>query len=111
VIAAGWANVSKIRSSDAGFKEGTPNLDFASFGRESAALLHGEEAVIPQGSGHRLATEIARSMRGMGGRIAGAVAGQARELVIPLTLTLDGRVVTRTVLRRQGRELGLMGLA
>jgi hypothetical protein len=47
----------------------------------------------------------------MGGRIAGAVAGQARELVIPLTLTLDGRVVTRTVLRRQGRELGLMGLA
>lgn len=109
--AAGWANVSKIRSSDAGFREGTPGLDFASFGRETYVPLHGDEAVIPRGGGHQLATEIARSMRGMGGRLAGAVGGVARELVVPVTLQLDGRTVARKVIRLQPRELALMGLA
>lgn len=58
---AGWANVSKIKSS-AAYATGTPGLDFAEFGRESPALLHGSEAVIPRGGGHMLAEEIARAM-------------------------------------------------
>lgn len=60
--AAGWANVSKIRSSEAGFAEGTPQLDFMDFGPVMPTMLHGTEAVVPQGSGHQLAGEIARAM-------------------------------------------------
>jgi len=65
-LAAGMANVNKIRSQPAGFKEGTPGLDFVNFGSESATLLHGPEAVIPQGKGHVLAGEIAGAMGGRG---------------------------------------------
>lgn len=44
------------------FRVGTPGLDFQNFGRETPALLHGEEAVIPKGSGNRLAAEIAKGL-------------------------------------------------
>jgi hypothetical protein len=60
--AAGFANVAKIRSSSPGYAEGTPGLDFANFGQETFAALHGREAVVPEGSGHLLAGEIATSM-------------------------------------------------
>lgn len=62
-LAAGMAQVSKIRSSNpGGFREGTPGLDFMNFGRESFQPLHGDEAVVPRGSGHLLASEIAAAM-------------------------------------------------
>jgi hypothetical protein len=71
--AAGFANVAKIRSSDAGFREGTPNLDFMNFGDIQMRALHDEEAVIPRGGGHLLASEIAsalpRYMRDKGGEM------------------------------------------
>lgn len=60
--AAGWANVSNIRGSQAGFEKGTPGLDFMNFGAMSWQPLHHEEAVIPRGGGHLLASEIADSM-------------------------------------------------
>jgi hypothetical protein len=62
-LAAGMAQVSKIRSSQSGgFKEGTPGLDFMNFGRESFHALHGDEAIVPRGGGHMLAGEIAASL-------------------------------------------------
>lgn len=63
-FAAGMKQVQEIRS--ASFKEGTPGLDFMDFGTETPGVaLHGNEAVIPQGGGHRLAGEIASAMPGM----------------------------------------------
>ena len=61
-LAAGLANVSRIRSADAGFRLGTPRLDFADFGPVSLTALHEQEAVIPRGGGHLLAGEIAAAM-------------------------------------------------
>lgn len=61
-LAAGMANVAKIRGSEAGFAEGTPALDFARFGPASLQWMHGDEAVIPRGGGHQLALEIGESM-------------------------------------------------
>lgn len=63
--AVGWQNVAKIKSSEpGGYKEGTPNLDFARFGQVSIQALHNDEAVIPRGKGHMLAGEIAQAMPG-----------------------------------------------
>lgn len=73
---AGFANVAKIKSAKAGFREGTPGLDFKNFGARSQVELHREEAVIPRGGGHRLAGEIAASLAGLMTNInPGAVQG------------------------------------
>lgn len=45
----------------AGFKDGTPNLDFSNFRAGTPAILHGDEAVVPRGGGHQLAAEIAKA--------------------------------------------------
>jgi hypothetical protein len=60
--AMGAINVAKIASQDASFREGTPAFDFQSFGAATTAILHGNEAVIPQGRGHMLAGEIASAL-------------------------------------------------
>jgi hypothetical protein len=44
------------------FAKGTPRLDFKPFRWGQRARMHGMEAVIPQGSGHMLAKEIAAAM-------------------------------------------------
>ena len=44
------------------FQMGTPRLDFQHFGRATRIEAHGPEALIPQGSGHLLAAEIAAAM-------------------------------------------------
>lgn len=61
MTAAGLAQIAKIKSQS--FSTGTANLDYQSFGRVAPAFLHGNEAVIPQGGGHKLAGEIAQSMK------------------------------------------------
>ena len=69
--AAGWANVSKIRSSDIGWAEGTPGTAFVDFGRGSTEVLHGQEAVINKAQGATLAGMIGdeiRDARSEGGR-------------------------------------------
>lgn len=50
---------------------GTPGLDFQRFSGGEARLvaLHGDEAVIPRGTGHQLAAEIVDAMGGSGGGI------------------------------------------
>ena len=57
---AGGVQIATI-ASQSGFRQGTPDLDFQSFGPSSNAVLHGNEAVIPQGGGHQLAGEIAEA--------------------------------------------------
>lgn len=57
----GIAQIAKIKSSS--FAKGTAGLDFQSFGPLTEADLHGNEAVIPQGGGHKLAGEIGASMQ------------------------------------------------
>lgn len=47
-LAVGYANVQKIRSTDSGFKEGTPGLGFQDFGPGTVTVLHGREAVVPE---------------------------------------------------------------
>lgn len=92
--AAGAVQIATI-SSQSGFRRGTPGLDFQDFGTETGALLHGNEAVIPQGGGHQLAGEIAASlmpvMANGGGRGAPAPAssGQAIGPQTPLNLTIQ----------------------
>ncbi len=101
-VTAGMANVGKIRSSKAGYAEGTPNLDFSDFGKVSPSFLHGQEAVIPSGGGHKLATEIARALpRAQGAdptmqRLADAVTaiagrGSGGSQPVQATLNVDGR--------------------
>lgn len=82
MLAAGIAQINKIRSTDAGFAEGTPGLDFANFGTVFPTNLHGSEAVIPRGKGHLLAGEIASEMGGDGGQsaILREVSGKLDEL-------------------------------
>jgi hypothetical protein len=46
VGAAGLVQTNKIRSTDAGFAEGTPGTAFLDFGRESFHALHNREAVV-----------------------------------------------------------------
>lgn len=92
-LAAGMANVNRIRSSEPGFREGTPRLDFMNFGSERWVPLHDEEAVIPRGGGHQLAREIASELAGvMGGP------GRAVQYVGHVTLQLaNGRVLAEEV--------------
>jgi hypothetical protein len=85
MAAAGAKQIAQIKSQDAGFATGTPNFDFANFGKATPTFLHRKEAVIPQGGGHQLAGEIATSMGGGGAMPAGeqmnAQLGQLVELM------------------------------
>lgn len=99
-LATGMANVQKIRSSQPGFKEGTPNLDYVDFGAESSQMLHGPEAVVPQGKGHQLAQEIASSMPSSAGnvdvvhrldRIADYLKSVSEPQEVPVSINVDGR--------------------
>ena len=78
-LGAGMAVVAKIKSASTGFREGTDRLDFQDFGSSSLQTLHGPEAVIPQGSGHMLAREIAGEL-GRNNRSDAAGAQQIEEL-------------------------------
>jgi hypothetical protein len=100
-IAAGAMQIAKIKSQ--GHKEGTPGLDFKSFGRETVTTLHGNEAVIPQGKGHMLAGEIASALPGGSGgmdldRLADRIIA-APINPVSVDVTLDGRKLGEVVLQ------------
>lgn len=104
VAAATAKQIQQIKNQEAsGFAQGTPDLDFMNFGPESFRALHGDEAVIPRGSGHLLAQEIAEAMpRAMrdtaersGATPTADVRGQGEAAII-----LDGEVVGRWFMRR-----------
>jgi hypothetical protein len=90
MAAAGAKQIATIKSQNFGYAEGTPGLDFAGFGQQTATFLHGQEAVIPRGGGHILAGEIAASLPGAGGD--SAMAAELAEIRgalerLPITLT------------------------
>lgn len=58
--AAGAIILNKVRSLPIGFKHGTPDSTFQDFGRGTATVLHGPEAVINQAGVPSLAEQIAR---------------------------------------------------
>jgi hypothetical protein len=100
--AAGFANVAKIKSSQEGFKIGTPNLDFMPFRREGEPVtLHGDEAVIPRGRGHLLAGEIASAL---GGGLRGADVTQT------VIVKIGDRVIANAAARGLPRVLAVNGL-
>jgi hypothetical protein len=74
--AMGAINVARIAAQPATFQEGTKRLDFEEFGPVSVNLLHGREAIIPQGQGHMLAREIASAMGGNRSRQDNQIAEQ-----------------------------------
>ena len=115
--ATGWANVDRIRSSDAGWRLGTPGTEFRDFGRESLELLHGPEAVVTVAQGESLAGMVEQGIRrgyeagvrhGASGRVggaaerlrmrsgAGAAGGPPQQVV--LNLQLAGRSVGEALL-------------
>lgn len=74
-----------------GFAWGTPGLDFAAFRRSGQAIIaHGDEAIIPRGSGHELAGEIAAALR----RLLPTTNGG--ETVLMIDKEVLGRVVAGT---------------
>lgn len=94
--------ITPERARELGFQHGTPDLDFLPFGRGMFARMHGDEAVIPRGSGHQLAAEIAAAMGG---------AGRER-IEIRVVTQLDGRVLAEELvpvlpgaLKRRGFRL------
>ena len=102
--AAGWANVSKIRSSDIGWAEGTPGTAFVDFGRGSTEVLHGQEAVINKAQGATLAGMVGEAVREAkrGGSSDGTIA--IFELNVPW-----GQAADRFLMRRN--RAGLLELA
>jgi predicted phage tail protein len=70
MAAAGAAQIIKIKNTNVGFAEGTPGLDFMSFGAARNVTVHGDEAILPRGKGHVLAGEIAQAMPGGGSETA-----------------------------------------
>lgn len=87
-LAVGLAQVAGIKG--VSLKKGTPGLDFGSFGRETPAMLHGNEAVIPQGSGNQLANEIAVSLASVD---SAAVGEGGDEGMTQIILNLDGETL------------------
>jgi hypothetical protein len=57
------AQIAKIRSTDASFAEGTPGMTFEDFGRGTAAVLHGPEAVVTRAQGEGLADMVGNAIR------------------------------------------------
>jgi hypothetical protein len=102
--AAGFANVAKIKSSKA-YRHGTPGLDYTNFGTETPAMLHGKEAVIPQGSGNQLAAEIANAFPTTRTPGLGSVpdfgddgGGGGEPVVIEIVNMMDGQVLGRKLI-------------
>jgi len=85
------------------FARGTPGLDFMDFGTESAAALHGSEAVIPRGSGHLLANEIAVQLQARMSGGGGASEGSSKSTVVQNQIMLDGRVLATWIERESKR--------
>ena len=72
-----------------GFARGTPRLDFASFGPlGQLATLHADEAVIPRGGGHQLASEIAAALPSGAGTVVNLTM-DFRNAVLPDRASLE----------------------
>ncbi len=102
--AAGWATVSSIRSSEEGYRFGSPGTQFEDFGRGSLELLHGRESIVTESQA-----------RGVGSTIAGMVddalnGSGAAGPTIHAHLYLDGIQVTQCVVKHIPRVLAHAGV-
>jgi hypothetical protein len=59
---AGLVQINKIRSTETGFAQGTPDMAFMDFGRVSHVPLHGNEAVINKAQGATLADMVSEAL-------------------------------------------------
>jgi len=94
---AGYAQVQKIRNTDAGFAQGTPGTSFVDFGAGTPSMLHGQEAVVTRPQAEGVASMVRDAIKeGLrGGR--GATAAPTR---MDLHVHLDGREIASSVGRR-----------
>jgi hypothetical protein len=95
--ALGYAQVQKIRSTEAGFAEGTPGTRFLDFGRGSMKMLHGHEAVVTKTQGESVASMV-RDALGDGRSSTGG----SGEIVIHNHISLGGKEL-RDWMSRQSR--------
>jgi hypothetical protein len=105
--AAGYAEVNKIKNTDAGFAQGTPGTSFVDFGAGTATMLHGQEAVVTRAQGESVAAMVADAIDAERRRPRpGDVA--ARSETQHIHFHLDGREVGSWLMRRNAA--GLMPL-
>lgn len=75
-LAAGLANVNKIRGAKEGWRTGTPGTQFENFGAGSMEMLHGREAVVTPAQGRSLAGMVGAAIRrAQGAQMSGGALG------------------------------------
>lgn len=89
--AAGYAQIRQIESADASFATGTPETAFMNFGRGTAAMLHGREAVVNQAQGDTLQDMLVGAVKERDDRVAKQLermeaAQDRRDRALPLWL-------------------------
>lgn len=92
--AAGYAQIAKIRSTDAGFQEGTPGTAFVDFGRGSTEILHGKEAVVTEAQGQSVAGMVADAIRDASGQGGGG--GTTLHFAPVVNIGLDASLASQT---------------
>jgi len=102
---AGYAQVKKIQSSDAGFAAGTPGTAFMDFGTSTPTVLHGQEAVVTRPQGESVASMVRDAIRAGRADQAGRGGGSGDQAIL---LHLDGQVLGRWMVKRN--RAGLMPL-
>ncbi len=101
MLAAGMAQIAKIKSTNAGFAVGTPGTHYVDFGRGSMEMLHGEEAVVTKAQGKSIAEELRDAVTGGTGRSGGV---QIVQLVV------GGRKLAEVVIPEMPRVLATAGV-
>ena len=100
-LAAGMANVSKIKSAKSGgYADGTPGTHFLDFGRGTSTTLHGQEAVVTKSQGESLAGMLMDAVEGGGGRAE----------AIHVHVHIDGREAAQAIVPHMPRMLALNGV-
>jgi hypothetical protein len=101
MAAAGAAQLSKISSTSASFREGTEGLTYGDFGRETIGALHDVEAIVPQRKVGDLAGDIAS-------RLGGAAGGGRSPLIVQLVVS--GRKLAEVLVPEMPRVLATHGV-
>lgn len=101
-LAAGLAQVNTIRSTDYSARFGSTETRFQDFGRGTAAVLHGQEAVVTRGQAASVAAMVEEAIAAGGAR-----AGGGGGIVVRMPdVYLDGERIARGTTRRQDSGFG-----
>ena len=95
-----YAQIAKISSTNASFREGTADLGYQDFGRVTTGDLHDVEAIVPQARVGDFAGDVAD-------RLAGRHGG--RPLVVQVMLP-NGRKLAEAVIPEMPRLLAAHGV-